>query len=47
MPGISWMAMMGGTRISTLYNYVKALGGTVRIVASFPDGGVLINQFDP
>ncbi len=32
--------------ISTLRGYVEALGGTLEIVAAFPDGAVRITQFD-
>jgi DNA-binding XRE family transcriptional regulator len=31
--------------ISTLKSYIEAMGGTLDIVASFPDGRVSINQF--
>ncbi|MBU0456414.1 MAG: helix-turn-helix domain-containing protein [Gammaproteobacteria bacterium] len=31
--------------ISTLRNYVEAMGGELDIVAKFPDGQVRINQF--
>ncbi|HEY1984153.1 MAG TPA: XRE family transcriptional regulator [Terracidiphilus sp.] len=31
--------------ISTLRNYVRAIGGDLQIRAVFPDGDVLINQF--
>ena len=31
--------------ISTLRNYIEAMGGTLDIVARFPDGEVHINQF--
>jgi hypothetical protein len=31
--------------ISTLRNYVSAMGGELDIVARFPDGAVRINQF--
>jgi transcriptional regulator with XRE-family HTH domain len=32
--------------ISTLRSYIEALGGTLEIVASFPDGAVRITQFE-
>jgi len=31
--------------VSTLRRYIEALGGELEIVARFPDGSVLINQF--
>ena len=31
--------------ISTLKSYIEAMGGTLDIVARFPDGSVKINQF--
>ena len=32
--------------ISTLRNFIKAMGGDLEIIAKFPDGYVQINQFD-
>lgn len=32
--------------ISTLRNFVKAMGGDLEITARFPDGAVRINQFE-
>jgi len=32
--------------ISTLRNFIKAMGGELEIVARFPDGTVEINQFE-
>ncbi|GBE49364.1 helix-turn-helix domain protein [bacterium BMS3Bbin13] len=32
--------------VSTLRSYIEALGGTLEIVASFPDGAVRITQFE-
>ncbi|MFZ4794248.1 MAG: XRE family transcriptional regulator [Blastocatellia bacterium] len=32
--------------VSTLRKFVTALGGEIKIVASFPDREVVINQFD-
>ena len=32
--------------ISTLQNYIRALGGELDIVARFPDGSVRISQFE-
>jgi DNA-binding transcriptional regulator YiaG len=31
--------------VSTLHTIIKAMGGDLRIIASFPDGDVEINQF--
>jgi len=33
------------TYVSTLHNYIRALGGELHIVAQFPDGAVRISQF--
>jgi transcriptional regulator with XRE-family HTH domain len=32
--------------ISTLRNFIRAMGGELEIVARFPDGSVKINQFE-
>jgi len=32
--------------ISTLRNFIKAMGGNLEIIAKFPDGSVQINQFE-
>jgi DNA-binding XRE family transcriptional regulator len=32
--------------ISTLRNFIKAMGGDLEIIAKFPDGSVQINQFE-
>ena len=32
--------------ISTLRNFIKAMGGDLEIIASFPDGSVQISQFE-
>jgi hypothetical protein len=32
--------------VSTLRNYVKAMGGNLRILAEFPEGTVEIDQFE-
>ncbi len=32
--------------ISTLRNFIKAMGGDLEIVATFPDGSVRITQFE-
>ena len=31
--------------VSTLRNYIEAMGGELEIIASFPQGKVRINQF--
>jgi len=31
--------------VSSLRNYIEALGGQLEILALFPDGAVVINQF--
>lgn len=33
--------------VSTLREYVKALGGELKLVASFPDGDIQLHSFDP
>jgi transcriptional regulator with XRE-family HTH domain len=45
--GISKLEQRLDVYVSTLQEYVHALGGTLNIVASFPDGDIRINQFDP
>jgi len=32
--------------ISTLRNFIKAMGGDLEITAKFPDGSIQINQFE-
>jgi transcriptional regulator with XRE-family HTH domain len=32
--------------ISTLRNFIKAMGGNLEIIATFPDGSVQISQFE-
>jgi transcriptional regulator with XRE-family HTH domain len=32
--------------ISTLRNFIKAMGGDLKIIATFPDGSVQISQFE-
>jgi transcriptional regulator len=31
--------------ISTLRSYIEAMGGELKVVAAFPDGEIVINQF--
>ena len=42
---VSKLEQRTDTSISTLQNYIRALGGTLDIVARFPDGSVRISQF--
>ena len=44
---ISKMEKQEDMRISTLLRFVEALGGKLKLVATFPDKEVVINQFDP
>jgi hypothetical protein len=44
---ISKLEQRTDTYVSTLQNYVRALGGELDIVARFPDGSVKISQFGP
>ncbi len=43
---ISKMESQSDMYISTLRRFLKAMGGTLKIVAEFPDGHVVINQFE-
>ena len=43
---VSKMEHQSDIYVSTLRKFVQALGGHVKIVASFPDREVVINQFD-
>ena len=43
---ISKMERQEDMRISTLFRFVEALGGKLKLVAHFPDKEVVINQFD-
>ena len=43
---ISKMERQEDMHISTLIRFVEALGGRLKLVASFPDQDVVINQFD-
>jgi hypothetical protein len=42
---VSKLEQRTDTYVSTLRNYVRALGGELDIVARFPDGEVRISQF--
>jgi len=44
-PAVAKMEKRTDMYISTLRNYIEATGGQLRIIASFPEGDVLINQF--
>jgi len=33
--------------VSTLRQYIKALGGELKLVASFPDGDIPVHNFEP
>jgi len=44
-PEISKIERRTDLYISTLRRYVEAMGGTLDIVARFPDGDIRINQF--
>ena len=42
---VSKLEQRTDTYISTLQNYIRALGGELHIVARFPEGSVRISQF--
>lgn len=44
-PQVSRLEKRTDMYISTLRKYIEAVGGHMEIVASFPEGDVLINQF--
>lgn len=44
-PEVSKIERRTDVYVSTLRRYVEAMGGTLEIVAQFPDGAVRINQF--
>jgi predicted transcriptional regulator len=43
---VSKMEHQSDIYVSTLRRFVTALGGQLKLVASFPDRDVVINQFD-
>jgi transcriptional regulator with XRE-family HTH domain len=45
-PSLSKLEQQEDMQVSTLKKIVEALGGNVRIIAEFPNGGVEIVQFD-
>ncbi len=44
---ISKLESRTDTTISTLRDYIEALGGQLHLIAHFPDGDIRITQFDP
>jgi transcriptional regulator with XRE-family HTH domain len=45
-PALSKLEHQDDIHVSTLAEYIQALGGQLKLVASFPDQEVVINQFD-
>ena len=45
-PGVSQLEQRVDLFVSTLRNYIRAMGGELEIIARFPEGAVRINQFD-
>jgi transcriptional regulator with XRE-family HTH domain len=45
-PALSKLEHQDDIHVSTLAGYIEALGGQLKLVASFPDQEVVINQFD-
>ena len=45
-PSVSKIEQRTDMYISTLRNFIKAMGGDLEIIARFPDGSVQINQFE-
>jgi predicted transcriptional regulator len=43
---VSKMEGQGDMYVTTLRRYIEALGGHLKLVASFPEREVVINQFD-
>jgi transcriptional regulator with XRE-family HTH domain len=44
---VSKMENQSDMHIRTLQRMIAAMGGTLKLVAEFPDEEVIINQFDP
>jgi transcriptional regulator with XRE-family HTH domain len=44
---LSKMENQNDIRVSTLHKLIGAMGGSLKIVAEFPDGDVIIDQFEP
>jgi hypothetical protein len=45
-PNLSKIERSSDMYVSTLYDFVKAVGGELEIMVNLPDGKVRINQFD-
>ena len=45
-PNVSRLENRSDVRVSTLADYVAALGGRLELLAVFPEGTVRINQFE-
>lgn len=45
-PSLSKLEHQDDIQVSTLAGYIEALGGELKLVASFPDQDVVISQFD-
>ena len=45
-PSVSKLEQRTDMYISTLRNFIKAMGGDLEIIARFPDGSIQINQFE-
>jgi hypothetical protein len=43
---LSKMESQTDMRVSTLSKLLSAMGGTLKLVAEFPEGEVVINQFE-
>lgn len=43
---VSMMEKRADMYVSTLRNYIEAMGGELKITAEFPDGAVQIEQFE-
>ncbi|RUT10249.1 hypothetical protein DSM106972_007440 [Dulcicalothrix desertica PCC 7102] len=46
LPDIQMIENQGEINISTLSEYIKALGGNLKIVANFPEKEIVLAQFD-
>jgi DNA-binding XRE family transcriptional regulator len=44
---VSKLERRGDMYVSTLREYVKALGGELKLVAAFPDGDIQVHPFEP
>ena len=43
---ISKLEHRGDMSLSTVYGYIKALGGELKLVASFPEGDIPVQSFE-